>query len=306
VVLAESSRSDQQPTSPDLLDVSVVIVNYNVRDLLRDCLRSLEPNLARLKGEVWVVDNASGDGSVEMIRAEFPWVRLIANADNRGYGAANNQAIRQANARYVLVLNPDTKLPPGAIQDTIAEMDAHPDIGALGPKLILADGTLDKACRRSFPSPEVAFYRLFGLAKLFPNHPRFARYNLLNVDVDTPIDVDSVVGAFMLVRREVIERVGVFDEAFTMYGEDLDWAYRIKQAGWRVRYHPAVVVLHYKGQSSRQRPVRTIKLFYDAMHIFYDKHYATQHSAPYNALIHFGIAAYERAVLVRNRFKPRA
>ena len=134
-------------------------------------------------------------------------------------------------------------------------MDAHPDIGALGPKLILADGTLDRACRRSFPSPEVAFYRLFGLARLFPNHPRFARYNLLNVDEDTPIDIDSVVGAFMLVRREVIARVGMFDEAFRMYGEDLDWAFRIKQAGWRVRYHPAVVVLHYKGQSSRQRPV---------------------------------------------------
>lgn len=302
----QASPTDQQPKTAALLDVSVVIVNYKVRDLLRDCLRSLEPALARLHGEVWVVDNASGDGSAEMVQAEFPWVRLITNQENRGYGAANNQAIRQANARYVLVLNPDTKLPPNAILDTIAEMDAHPDIGALGPKLILADGTLDRACRRSFPSPEVAFYRLFGLAKLFPNHPRFARYNLLNVDEDTAIDIDSVVGAFMLVRREVIARVGMFDEAFTMYGEDLDWAFRIKEAGWRVRYHPAVVVLHYKGQSSRQRPVRSIKLFYDAMHIFYDKHYAPHHSAPFNAMIHLGIAAYERTVLFRNRFKPPA
>jgi GT2 family glycosyltransferase len=311
VVLTEPNQpvqqaGHQQAGQATLHDVSVVIVNYNVRDLLRDCLTSLEPALARLRGEVWVVDNASGDGSVEMIQAEFPWVRVIANHENRGYGAANNQAIRQANGRYVLILNPDTKLPPNAILNTIAEMDAHADIGALGPKLILADGTLDRACRRSFPSPEVAFYRLFGLAKLFPSHPRFARYNLLNVDVDTPIDVDSVVGAFMLVRREVIARVGMFDEAFTMYGEDLDWAFRIKEAGWRVRYHPAVVVLHYKGQSSRQRPVRSIKLFYDAMHIFYDKHYARRHSAPFNAMIHLGIAAYERAVLIRNRFKPRA
>jgi GT2 family glycosyltransferase len=241
-----------------------------------------------------------------MVAAELPWVRLIANEQNRGYGAANNQAIRQANGRYILVLNPDTRLPPGAIVDTIAEMEAHPDIGALGPKLVLADGSLDRACRRSFPSPEVAFYRLFGLARLFPNHPRFARYNLLDVDEDTPIDVDSVVGAFMLVRREVVARVGMFDEAFRLYGEDLDWAFRIKQAGWRVRYHPAVVVLHYKRQSTSQRPVSSIKLFYDAMHIFYDKHYAREHSAPFNALIHLGISLYERAALLRNRFRPRA
>lgn len=306
MVLTGPNGVSEAVTGTDRLDVSVVIVNYKVRDLLRDCLRSLEHNLETLRGEVWVVDNASGDGSVEMVRAEFPWVRLIANAQNRGYGAANNQAIRQAEGRYILVLNPDTKLPPGAIVETIAEMEAHPDIGALGPKLILADGSLDKACRRSFPSPEVAFYRLFGLARLFPNHPRFARYNLLNVDEDTAIDVDSVVGAFMLVRCEVVERVGMFDEAFRLYGEDLDWAYRIKQAGWRVRYHPRVVVLHYKRQSTRQRPTYSIRAFYEAMHIFYDKHYARQHSAPFNALVHVGISAYEAVVLLRNRLRPRA
>jgi N-acetylglucosaminyl-diphospho-decaprenol L-rhamnosyltransferase len=304
VVLTGPNGVSEAGTETERLDVSVVIVNYKVRDLLRECLRSLEHDLSVLRGEVWVVDNASGDGSVQMVTAEFPRVRLIANERNVGYGAANNQAIRQACGRYILVLNPDTKLSPGAIVDTIAEMEANPDIGALGPKLVLADGTLDRACRRSFPSPEVAFYRLFGMARLFPNHPRFARYNLLNVDEDTAIDVDSVVGAFMLVRREVVERVGMFDEAFQMYGEDLDWAFRIKEAGWRVRYHPQVVVLHYKGQSSRQRPGSSIHSFYDAMHIFYDKHYARQHSAPFNALVHLGISAYEAAVLIRNRFKP--
>ncbi len=306
MVLTELSDRSEPAPKADLLDVSVIIVNYKVRDLLRDCLRSLEHDLGRLRGEVWVVDNASGDGSVEMVRAEFPRVRLIANDRNRGYGAANNHAIRQAEGRYILVLNPDTKLPPGAIVDTIAEMEAHPDIGALGPKLVLADGTLDRACRRSFPSPEVAFYRLFGLAKLFPDHPRFARYNLLNVDEDTAIDVDSVVGAFMLVRREVVEQIGMFDEAFRLYGEDLDWAYRIKEAGWRVRYHPDVVVLHYKRQSTNQRSVYSIRAFYEAMHIFYDKHYARQYPRPFNWLIHAGISAYEAAVLLRNRLKPRA
>jgi len=290
----------------ELLDLSVVIVSYKVRDLLRDCLASLQPDLARLRGEVWVVDNASDDGSVEMVASEFPWVNLIASSWNRGYGAANNLAIRQARGRYVLILNPDTKLPPGALVESIAELEAHPDIGALGPKLVLADGTLDRACRRSFPSPEVAFYRLSGLMKLFPNHPRFARYNLLNVDEDTPLDVDSVVGAFMLVRRDVIEAVGMFDEAFRLYGEDLDWAYRIKQAGWRIRYHPKVVVLHYKRQSTSQRPVSSIRSFYQAMRIFYDKHYARQHSAPFNALVRASIKGYEAAALLRNRFRPRA
>ncbi|MCC7371691.1 MAG: glycosyltransferase family 2 protein [Chloroflexi bacterium] len=289
-----------------MLDVSVVIVNYKVRDLLRDCLRSLEHDLATLTGEVWVVDNASGDGSVEMVREEFPWVRLIASTWNRGYGAANNLAIREAAGRYryLLILNPDTKLPPNALVDTIAEMERHPDIGALGPKLIRGDGTLDRACRRSFPSPEVAFYRLFGLARLFPNHPRFARYNLLNVDEDTAMDVDSVCGAYMLLRREVVERVGMFDEAYRMYGEDLDWAYRIKAAGWRVRYHPAVTVLHLKGQSSRQRPVSSIRAFYDAMRVFYDKHYAREHDAAFNLAVHGGIGLLEMAALARNRFKP--
>jgi GT2 family glycosyltransferase len=306
VVLTGPNGLARAVADTDRPDVSVVIVNYKVCDLLRDCLRSLEHDLGVLRGEVWVVDNASGDGSVEMIRAEFPWVQLIPNQQNVGYGAANNQAIRQARGRYILVLNPDTRLPPGAIVETIAEMEDHPDIGALGPKLVLEDGSLDKACRRSVPSPEVAFYRLFGLATLFPNHPRFARYNLLNVDEDTAIDVDSVVGAFMLVRREVVERVGMFDEAFRLYGEDLDWAFRIKAAGWRIRYHPDVVVLHLKRQSTNQRPVWSIRSFYDAMHIFYDKHYAQQHSAPFNLMIHAGISAYEKAVLLRNRLLPRA
>jgi N-acetylglucosaminyl-diphospho-decaprenol L-rhamnosyltransferase len=305
VVLIGPSDTAQGSDPTAQLDVSVIIVNYKVRDLLRDCLRSLEHDLATLRGEVWVVDNDSGDGSNEMVAAEFPWVKLIPSTWNRGYGAANNLAIRQVRGRHVLILNPDTKLPPNALIDTLAVMDADSTIGALGPKLVRADGTLDRACRRSFPSPAVAFYRLFGLAQLFPNHPRFARYNLLNEDEDTALDVDSVCGAFMLIRREVVERVGMFDEAFRMYGEDLDWAYRIKAAGWRVRYHPAVVVLHYKGQSSRQRPAASIRAFYGAMRLFYDKHYAHQYSAPFNAMIHTGIAAYEAAVLIWNRLKPR-
>ena len=286
-------------------DLSIVIVNYNVRDMLRECLRSLGPDLARLRAEVFVVDNASADGSAEMVAAEFPWVVLIRSPRNRGYSAGNNLALRRASGRYVLLLNPDTKLPPGALVETVGYLEAHPGVGALGPKLVRADGSLDLACRRSFPSPEIAFFRLSGLARLFPRSPRFARYNLLHVDPDQAIDVDSVCGAFMLVRREAIQRVGLLDESFKMYGEDLDWAYRIKQAGWRIRYHPAVVVLHYKGQSSRQRPARSLLAFYHAMHVFYGKHYAPTRPAPFNALVHATIAAMTAAALLRNALHPR-
>lgn len=287
-------------------DLSIVIVNYNVRDLLRDCLRSLGQDLERLRAEVFVVDNASSDGSAEMVAAEFPWVVLIRGSRNVGYSAGNNLALRRAGGRFVLLLNPDTRLPPGALIETIAEMEAHPDIGALGPKLVRADGSLDLACRRSFPSPEVAFFRLFGLARLFPRSARFASYNLLHVDPDQAIDVDSVCGAFMLLRREVIERVGLLDETFRMYGEDLDWAYRIKQAGWRVRYHPAVVVLHYKGQSSRQRPIGSLVAFYHAMHVFYRKHYAPSRPTPFNAAVYLAISGFAVVAIARNALRPRS
>lgn len=274
--------------------------------MLRDCLASLKPDLERLRAEVYVVDNASADGSAEMVAREFAWAILIRSSRNLGYAAGNNLALRRARGRHVLLLNPDTVLPPGALVDTVALLDASPEIGALGPKLVRADGGLDLACRRSFPSPEVAFFRLFGLARLFPGSPRFARYNLLHLDPDRAIDVDSVCGAFMLVRREVVEQVGLLDESFRMYGEDLDWAYRIKQAGWRIRYDPAVVVLHYKGQSSRQRPVRSLLAFYQAMALFYRKHYAASRPAPFNALVYAGIALYGLGALLRNALRaPR-
>lgn len=281
-------------------DLTIVIVSYNVVDLLRDCLDSIRPDLERARAEVWVVDNASDDGSADMVAAEYGWVRLIRNRSNAGYAAANNSALRQARGRHLLLLNPDTKLPPGALVETLAELDGNPDVGVLGPKLVRADGSLDRACRRSFPSPEVAFFRLFGLAYLFPRSPRFARYNLLHLDPDRPMDVDSVCGAFMLVRREAVDRVGLLDERFRMYGEDLDWAYRIKRAGWRVRYHPSVVVLHHKGSSSRQRSARSLRWFYESMHHFYRKHYAPARPTLFNALVYAAIDLRGGLALLQN------
>ncbi len=260
------------------MDVGIVIVSYNTRALLQRCLESVYHSEG-VSFEVYVVDNASSDGSADMVAETFPQAHLIANAENVGYPRANNQGLRAlgfpeaGRTRYALLLNPDTEIPPHALRDMVAFMDAHPDAGAAGPKVVLPSGELDLACRRAFPSPEVAFYRLSGLAQLFPRSPRFGRYNLTYLDPDQEAEVDSVVGAFMLVRREAIAQVGLLDESFFMYGEDLDWAYRLKQAGWRVFYTPHVTILHVKRASSRQNPRARIE-FWRAMRLFYQKHYA--------------------------------
>jgi GT2 family glycosyltransferase len=280
-----------------MLDLGIVIVNWNTRDLLRDCLESVAASEG-VSYRVVVVDNASSDGSADMVRREFPDVTLIANDDNRGYPAANNQGFRALGFEpgvgdsapcYALALNPDTVLPPTALRDMVAYMDADPSIGVAGPKLVMLDGRLDLACRRSFPTPEISFYRMVGLSALFPKTRRFGRYNMTYRDPDLETEVDSVVGAFMLVRREAIRRVGLFDETFFMYGEDLDWAYRIKQAGWKVMYNPRVKVTHVKRAASRQSR-RAQREFYRAMLIFYRKHYRATTPWWLHSLILLGLA----------------
>lgn len=254
--------------------LSAVIVNFNTRDLLRACLQSVEKSEDAPSLELFVVDNASSDGSAAMVAEEFPWANLIRSEDNRGYAYANNLALSRCSGEYWLLLNPDTVLPPGALRQMVDFMDAHPEAGVAGPKLVRQDGCLDLACRRSFPSPEVSLYRMLGLSKLFPRSRRFGRYNLTYLDPNQPAEVDSVVGAFMMVRATAARQVGILDERFFMYGEDLDWAFRIKAVGWKVLYNPEVVVLHYKGASSRRHSQKAIVEFYRAMDIFYRKHYA--------------------------------
>lgn len=279
------------------MDLGIVIVSYNTRELLRRCLETVYANEG-VTFQVCVVDNASPDGSAAMVAQAFPQALLIANADNPGYPAANNQGLRQLGftgaattaPRYALLLNPDTELPPDALAQVVALMDARPAVGVLGPKLVRPDGSLDLACRRSFPSPEVSFYRMVGLARLFPRSRRFGRYNLTYLDPDQEAEVDSVVGAFMLVRREAIAQVGLLDDTFFMYGEDLDWAFRIKQAGWRVLYTPQVTVLHVKRAASRHSPRARLE-FWRAMEIFYRKHYAATTSKPVHYLILAAIRA---------------
>jgi len=269
-----------------MLDLGIVIVNYNTRDLLRACLRSVYASQGDFTFEVCVVDNGSSDGSAEMVAAEFPRTRLIVNEENVGYPSANNQGLmafgfaetadtQSQTPKFALLLNSDTELGPDALVRMLDFMAEHPDAGAAGPRLVLPDGSLDRACRRSLPTPEVSFYRLTGLSRLFPRSRRFGRYNLTYLDPDQVAEVGSVVGAFMLVRAEAIAQAGLMDGQFFLYGEDLDWAYRIKAAGWKIYYNPAVTVLHVKRASTRHNPRARIE-FYRAMDIFYRKHYAAE------------------------------
>jgi N-acetylglucosaminyl-diphospho-decaprenol L-rhamnosyltransferase len=315
--------------------LAIVIVSYNTRDLLRDCLRSIDPAGVACALDIWVVDNASRDGSAAMVRAEFAHVHVIDSPHNGGYAYANNLALRPVmgdkrsaggsygwgigastgtpspiphppSPDYVLLLNPDTIIPAGALDALVSFMEAHAAVGACGPKLLLGDGSLDVACRRSFPTPEIAFYRMTGLARLFPHSPRFGRYNMSHLDPDLQTEVDAVVGACMLVRGAVVREVGLLDEAYFMYGEDLDWAYRIKQYGWKIIYVPSVTVHHYKRASSRQRPFPSIRAFYAAMRVFHRKHYAATTPVPLNALIELGITLKEVWGLGSNLLRPPA
>lgn len=310
-----------------MLDLAIIILNWNTRDLLRACLRSVFASEGEFSYRVCVVDNASTDGSAEMMSAEFPQVLLVMSLVNAGYAAGNNVGLRafgfgsaagnlqtpaglqQTGAgamtsslpKYSLLLNPDTVLPPSALADMLAYMDKHPEAGAAGPKLVLPDGSLDLACRRSFPTPEVSFFRMIGLSKVLPRSRRFGRYNMTFVNPDVEIEVDSVVGAFMLVRGEAIWQAGLLDEQFFMYGEDLDWAFRIKQAGWKIYYNPAVTVRHVKRAASRQSP-KAQNEFYRAMLVFNDKHYRAQTPGLVRWLVVGGI--YLQWALVR--LKQRA
>lgn len=297
-----------------LLALGIVIVNYNVRDLLRDCLASVYDSRGDFTLEACVVDNASSDGSAEMVAAHFPQVRLI-RADNQGYAAGNNLGLRAfgfgaeqapgfSQPHYVLFLNPDTVLPPSALADMLAFMEEHLRAGAAGPRLVRTDGTLDKACRRSFPTPQVSAYRLSGLSRFFPKSPRFGRYNLTYLPEGLTTEVDSVVGAFMMVRGQALIETGLLDEQFFMYAEDLDLCFRMKQRGWQVWYNADVTVLHYKGQSSRQRSTFANVHFYRTMRLFHDKHFRQQTFFLVNWLIYAAIELLGTWARVRDRLRP--
>lgn len=294
--------------------VSVVIVNHNTADLLARCLEHLRASVVDRPLDIWVVDNGSRDDSAALVRERFPDVRLIVSPRNLGFAGGNNLALRQILAEappgparrhhYVLLLNTDCFVEPDTIARTAQFLDRQPDVGIVGPKVLLPDGRLDLACRRSFPTPASAFWKLTGLSRRFPNSPRFARYNLTYLDPDKTYEVDSVMGAYMMVRLAAIDDAGLLDERFFMYGEDLDWAYRIKQHGWRVFYYADARVLHVKGATSSRQSYRLIVEFYRAMYLFHRKHYAPGTFVLLNWLITAGIIVRGSYALFRNLLRP--
>jgi N-acetylglucosaminyl-diphospho-decaprenol L-rhamnosyltransferase len=284
-------------------DLGIIIVNWNTRDYLRRCLETVYASRGDFTYEVVVVDNGSVDGSAEMVAGEYPQACLVSGHGNVGYPRGNNLGLRalgyrdggQPSAdeapRYALLLNPDTELPPDALAAMIDYMDANPGVGAAGPKLVLPDGSLDLACRRSIPTVDVSLWHMIGLARLFPQSRRFARYNLTFLDENETAEVGSVVGAFMIVRREAIERVGLLDESFFMYGEDLDWCKRIGEAGWRIMYYPEVEVFHVKRAASSQSDRARFE-FVRAFLLFYRKHFRRETPLPIHLAVMLGIGLW--------------
>jgi len=283
------------------MDLSILIVNYNTCKLTLDCLQSVFASKMGYTFEVIVIDNHSIDSSVESIFIEYPQVTMIANDDNTGFAKANNQGMALAKGRYVLLLNSDTLISEDTLETMILFMDQNPTIGASGCKIILPDGALDKACKRGFPTPSASFYYAFGISRLFPDRPKFNQYQLGHLDPDEEYPVDCLVGAFMMIRRETMEEVGGLDETFFMYGEDIDWCYRIKQAGWGIYYYPRTSIVHYKGGSARRRPTRIIYEFHRAMFVFHRKHYKDQYFWGINMVIYTGIGLKFTMELLKNK-----
>ena len=283
------------------MKLSVIIVNYNVQHFLEQCLFSVRKAARNIETEVWVVDNNSVDGSIEMLKEKFPEVKLIENKKNFGFSAANNQAIRKATGEYVLLLNPDTVVEEETFSKTIAFMDSHPDAGALGVKMIDGTGHFLPESKRALPTPEVAFYKVFGLATLFPKSRKFGKYHLTYLSPDETNEVDVLSGAFMLMRKAALDKTGLLDETFFMYGEDIDMSYRITKAGYKNYYFAETRIIHYKGESTRKGSVNYVIVFYNAMRIFAVKHFSTQNAKLFSVLINAAIF-FRASISLARRF----
>jgi len=255
-------------------DISIIIVNYNVKDFLLQCLRSIESAQNHLNIEIIVIDNNSKDGSVPFLRPIFPEVNFIELSENLGFAIANNIGVEKSSGKYILILNPDTIIEENTLQVMYDYMEKHTEVGASGCKVLNPDGSFQLACRRGFPTPWVSFTKLFGLQKLFPQSKLFARYNQTFKSEDETYYIDAIIGAFMFFRREAFIEAGGFDTDFFMYGEDLDLCYRLYQNGWKIAYVHSTSIIHYKGESTKRSSINEIKHFYEAMTIFSKKHYS--------------------------------
>jgi GT2 family glycosyltransferase len=283
------------------MKLSIVIVNYNVRYFLEQCLHSVRKAISGLDAEVFVVDNNSVDGSVEMLDEKFPEIITIANKENLGFSSANNQAIRLAKGEYVLLLNPDTVVEDDTFHKILEFMDSHPEAGGLGVKMVDGKGKFLPESKRGLPTPAVAFYKIFGLSRLFPKSRIFGKYHLGFLDNEKTHQVEILSGAFMLLRKSVLDKTGLLDETFFMYGEDIDLSYRIIKAGYKNYYFPFARIIHYKGESTKKGSLNYVVVFYNAMVIFARKHFSEKNARLFSVLIN--MAVYLRAVIaIFNRF----
>lgn len=272
------------------MDLSIIIVNYRTYDLTRQTIESVLETVQDIDYEIFVVDNHSDDGSLEKLIEDFrdySLVKFIENDDNDGFAVANNMAFKKSTGDYILLLNSDVIVNRQTINESLNFIKSTPKVGIVGCKVVLPDGTLDKACRRSFPTFEVSFYRMSGLSKLFPNSKRFNRYNLSYLDDNETYPVDCVVGAFMLIDSELMKMCNGLDESYFMYGEDIDLCYRIKQMGYDVYYYGKYDIIHYKGASGKNK--RLLYEFHKSMEIFYDKHYKKDDSIIINVITYISI-----------------
>lgn len=271
------------------MDISVIIVNYNVKYFLEQCLLSVQKALKGLQGEIIVIDNCSADGSREYLCPAFPAVNFIWNEKNIGFGKACNLGLTKATGKYILFLNPDTIVPEDCFEKSIAFMEMQADAGAMGIRMLDGSGNFLKESKRAFPSPQTSFYKLIGLARLFPHSKLFSQYHLGYLDEHKNHKVDVLAGAFMLVKKEVLDKTGGFDEVFFMYGEDVDLSYRIQKAGYTNYYFSESSIIHFKGESTRKGSLNYVKMFYQAMSVFVKKHYGSQKAGVFNFFIQSAI-----------------
>ncbi|HAP02235.1 MAG TPA: glycosyl transferase family 2, partial [Bacteroidetes bacterium] len=277
------------------MKLSVVVVNYNVKSFLEQALLSVRKASRNLAVEIFVVDNHSVDGSVEMLKQKFPEIILIENKENVGFSRANNQAIKISKGEYVLLLNPDTVVEEDTFEKCIRFMDEHADAGALGVKMLDGSGKFLPESKRGFPTPAVAFYKAFGLTKLFPRSKTFAKYYLGNLSPDETNEAEVLAGAFMLLRKKALDQCGLLDENFFMYGEDIDLSYRVIKSGWKNYYFADTRIIHYKGESTKRGSLNYVRMFYMAMIVFARKHFSQQRAS--GLIFMLNAAIYLRASL---------
>ncbi len=286
------------------MDLSIIIVNYQTYDLTKDAIESILENPCKYTYEIILVDNNSPDDSIEKLENNFKTnekVKIIKNKKNLGFAYGNNRGIEIAKGDYILLLNSDTIVKPDTLNQCLDYIKQDESIGALGCKVSLPSGELDKACKRSFPNPVNSFYKLFHI----PNNSKNDNYNLEDLEDNGVYEIDCLVGAFMLVKKDAIDDVGLLDEDYFMYGEDIDWCYRIKKAGWKIVYFGRSEIIHYKGASSKKKSYKLIYEFHKSMYIFYRKHYTSEYNFLLNILVYLGIFVQLILKLFLNVFRKK-